>query len=676
MADGFVIPDDAIGSSAPSEVPTPPAFSGFVVPDATTSAPSAFSSMVEPVGGNPSGDFLGDFVDPAIKDLVESGSSLTGYQIGKKVTQAALGRIPGVKAFSKPLSALGGLIAGTGGDVAGEVISEPISNMMKGKEGGLVLPSKEDLVAELPRHAVETVGAVTLDKLTNKIFGTPTKTGARLKNDAAENLMSVIGVDPAKAKFLVADDVAQEIMPEIAEDILAVQKDGLFSIGTNRKALAYQTKKKVEELGSAVDNALTKVNAEETAANGLRFESKVTMPTLAKLNDLKTWAKDNYKDAALNKEANDLIDEATNSALELFASDKFDLVTLNKLKQNYYSDKAKYMTGAATASQVTNTTSKKIANVFKQVVEDVYKNSPYKPKEIPDISPVNKLLSNYLTVDELLQAPVARVFTEKPLAAGIAAQSALSAGALTHALTSGTIDPLSMTGVVGGSILASQLSKQPVLRGPLASVQAPLGQALQSGAEMVGSVPGLETAVRGAYTAGRGVVGQQGAEMASRAQEVLAPSTFQKSIIPRNTQKVFSLQDGEIPEELKGDEKFKQMLEQGQDVPDFARRQLLSQYLIDNPKARRYFDVSPYKGYMAIQGEDGSYYLLDQNQKDSFANEIKLTEPSTEVRSRILKELNLTGRIIKGGSVELPKDNKIELKTTKTMGGERQDDPY
>lgn len=147
--------------------------------------------------------------------------------------------------------------------------------------------------------------------------------------------------------------------------------------------------------------------------------------------------------------------------------------------------------------------------------------------------------------------------------------------------------------------------------------------------------------------------------------------------MPLGVGDISSIPEYAIPEGLKNDPEFMDLYKNNSERTELNRLQKLSDFLISKgPEYSSMFERSPHVGYTTVKDSEGYWRIMDQNQRDQFASELKLKEPSSGVRSRILKELNATGRIIQGGRVELPKDNKIEVKSVKTLDGSRQETDY
>lgn len=147
--------------------------------------------------------------------------------------------------------------------------------------------------------------------------------------------------------------------------------------------------------------------------------------------------------------------------------------------------------------------------------------------------------------------------------------------------------------------------------------------------------------------------------------------------MPLGVSDISSIPEYAIPEGLKNDPEFMDIYQNNSERTELNRLQKLSNFLISKgPEYTNMFERSPHVGYTTVKDSEGYWRIMDQDQRNQFAEELKQKEPSLIMRSKKLKELNATGRILQGGRVELPKDNKVEVETVKTLDGSRQETDY
>lgn len=106
------------------------------------------------------------------------------------------------------------------------------------------------------------------------------------------------------------------------------------------------------------------------------------------------------------------------------------------------------------------------------------------------------------------------------------------------------------------------------------------------------------------------------------------------------------------------------------------KMQALSDFISAEPElAEQFLSDSPYQGYNAVQGEDGAYYLHDDNQKTAFAQKIIKEEKDTIVQARKLKALNESGQILEIEKTT-GKSSEPSMSTTNTINGKRQEPDF
>lgn len=137
-----------------------------------------------------------------------------------------------------------------------------------------------------------------------------------------------------------------------------------------------------------------------------------------------------------------------------------------------------------------------------------------------------------------------------------------------------------------------------------------------------------------------------------------------------------AISGGLIPPEIQESPAFQKTMRAQSSTEENATRAIADFHVEEPEMASQIFADSKYRGYSVVQGEDGADYLYDPNQVVAFAEKIKREESSVVARAKRLVELNRSNKVVDADLVKLPKEQEPKLKTTKTMGGERQDDPY
>lgn len=673
MGGGFIIPED--------EAPTAPA--GFIVPDVdipTTppgpghfllpDVPSAVNPFQDPGGPAPSGAFLNDLVPPAVKGLVEGTTPLVSAAGAKALADVAIrqtpvGKIPFV---GKGISSLIGLGGAAVGDYLGEAAAD------------LKVPSVGEFAQQAPRHVVEGATAVTLDKVLSKAF-TPAKTARELQTSLADNFMRVIGVPSQFAKNLSLDDVTGEAITSFADDIIRVTDDGLFgATGTNRTAMATRVLEREQQLGKSIGDALGTVNKREMQTvlkpGQPGYDERLRDAAQQKLFDLKKDLEKRYTDTELRDEAFGLVDTAVEELHLAFNRGELNLVTLNNLKQNHYSDKAKYVVGSAPAavSKVANKTHQGIARMLKETVEEFYRASPYaKDTGIPDIADANSLLSSYKVMKEVLEAPAAKEMVGTPLPRGIAASNAAMVAGASHYLGQGEAGML--PAVLGGGVLLSNEMRQPWAQALAGGAKIPFVQALQMADKLAEIAPLMGRAGKVSQVGIRPLSADQAAEAASRVAEATAPNQYPDRYLPRDVNALFAKDSTAFPPELLQSPEFVKLME-AQSLPAEEQGYALSDFLTNNRDlALQYFERPGDGGYNIVK-INGEERLLDMNQQSSYREMLRRTEKDPYMLTLKMNGINDGGRIVRAGKVSMPKAEEKPATVSVGDGQTRQDPGY
>jgi len=141
------------------------------------------------------------------------------------------------------------------------------------------------------------------------------------------------------------------------------------------------------------------------------------------------------------------------------------------------------------------------------------------------------------------------------------------------------------------------------------------------------------------------------------------------SQLARTVPDILSTPDENLPPDLAADPNFKNLQQSMEDVTPEQSRQLLSDFIIENPEiSKQHFEPAAVKGYNTVRGDDGYDYIMDKNQRlDYVENVIKKNNLLSTDRAKLINEMNKTGKILPSSELNIKRSGESERKADELL---------
>lgn len=455
--------------------------------------------------------------------------------------------------------------------------------------------------------------------------------------------------EEALGSHAIPEGIRSEILTDLKERT-AILEDDLFYAKVGSLDEAFNISKiRLNQLGEEmaplvkqIDDALEPAR-KAVVESGAHIEREVLTPRADKL-----LAKVRQSGDVSNAS---ILESKLNEAKKTYSSFDNSFQTFLDTKRALY-NRINWHPGGARAEQDANALWTALSLDLKDNLELVAKQN-LSPEDFAKFSEINKKMGAYLDLQEGL-----------PRALG-----ASDATSLMQAKT-----PLTALANVG------------LATGSGAAVGGLMGGAI--GAPKMGAMAGAAlgfgmSTPKGQILAGKALTkyGQQVANSSMRVADkplLLSLSGQALSPLVANITGVKSANAEVLPVELSQDPSFLKLQTDMRRVPEEEGLQLLSSFIKDSPSARDYFEDGPIPGYTTVQDSSGKWRLLDPEERVSYAEYVRKSEPDVVMRAKKLNALNDRGEVILGGRVEKPRTGEAqEMKSTKVAEGtKRQEYSY